>query len=233
MRKNKRIAIVSKFETKEIEGTIKKFGFDIVRKDPDFVLCYGGDGTILRSERFFPEIPKIVIKKGSSVCRKCDYTLDYLKTILERIIKGRYKIIEESKLVAKSKNKKLVGLNEIQLHNKIPTRAIRFFLKVNGRKIDSLLGDGVIVSTPFGSTAYYSSTEGKPFKKGIGISFNNLHKRKIKSFVVPENSRIEVRIKRGPAWIIADNYEKFIGVDRGDKVLIQKAEEEARFVEIS
>lgn len=226
------MAIFSKFKSKNIETIVRKFGFDIVRKNPDFVLCYGGDGTILRSERIFPNIPKVVIKKSSSICRKCDYTLGHLKIILEKIIKGRYRIVKESKLIAKSKNRKLVGLNEIQLHNKIPTRAVRFYLKIGRRKIDNFLGDGVIVSTPFGSTGYYSSTGGKPFKKGIGISFNNLHEREIKNFVIPENSKIEIGIKRGPAWIIADNYEKFIGVDKGDKVLIEKAREEANFVKI-
>jgi len=227
-----RIAIISKFKTKELLRILKSFDFDIVQKNPDFVLCYGGDGTILRSERKFPEVSKIVIKKGSSVCRKCDYTLNHLKNILKKIEKGKYKVVEENKLIVKTKNKKLIGLNEIQLHNKAPTRAIRFSLKIKKRRLEDLLGDGIIVSTPFGSTAYYSSTGGKPFKKGIGISFNNLHRKKIKSFVVHENSKIEIRITRGPAWIISDNYERFIEVDRGDRVLIRKTREKARFVEI-
>lgn len=227
-----KITIVCKFKEKQYEKILKKFNFDIVKKNPDLILVHGGDGTILRSERAFPGVPKIVIKKGSRVCRKCDYTPKYLKTILKKIVKGKYKVVEENKLVVKTRNKKLLGLNEVQLHNKVPTRAVRFSIKTKKKKLEDLLGDGVIVSTPFGSTAYYSSTGGKPFKKGIGISFNNLHRRKVKSFVVPENSKIEIKIERGPAWIIADNYEKFIEVDRGDRILIRKAKEKARFIKI-
>lgn len=227
-----KIAIVCKFKAKKFRAILKKFDFDVVKKNPNFVLVHGGDGTILRSERTFPGIPKIVIKRGSSICRKCDYSEGHLKKILKRIVKGKYKVVEESKLVVKTKRERFVGLNEIQLHNKVPTRAVRFSIKANGKDFENLLGDGVIVSTSFGSTAYYSSTGGKPFRKGIGISFNNLHRKKIKSFVVPENSKIEIRIERGPAQIIVDNYERYANVDRGDRVLIEKIKERARFVQI-
>lgn len=227
-----KVAIVSKHKTKKIEKILKKFNFDIVKRNPDFVLCYGGDGTILYSERLFPRIPKIIIKVFSSIYRKYDYTFEHLEKILKKVVSRKYKIIKENKLVTKIKNKKLIGLNEIQVRNKTPIKTLRFSIKVKNKKFENLLGDGVIVSTPFGSTAYYSSTGGKPFKKGIGISFNNLHRKKIKSFVVPENSKIEIKILREPAWVMADNNEKFIEVKKGNKVLIEKAKEKTRFVYI-
>jgi len=228
-----RVKIVSKYKTKKIERILKKFSFKVVKRNPDFVLCYGGDGTILYCERAFPGIPKIIIKVFSSICRKCDYTFDHLEKILKRVVSKKYKIVEENKVVARVKNKKLVGLNEIQVRNKTPVKALRFSLKVGNKKFENLFADGVIVSTPFGSAAYYSSTGGKPFKKGIGISLINVYNKKIKSFVVSENSKIEVKVLRGPALVMVDNYEKFIEVKKGNKVLIKKAKEKARFVYIS
>jgi NAD+ kinase len=137
------------------------------------------------------------------------------------------------KLQAKFKRKKLVALNEIQVHNKLPTKAIRFSLKVDGKFFDNLIGDGVIVATPFGSTAYYSSVGGRKFRRGIGIAFNNLYSRKIKSFVVPENSKVIVKIKRGPALLLADNYERFIELKDGDKVIIKKSSQNASFMNVN
>ena len=135
-----------------------------------------------------------------------------------------------SKLEAKYKDKKLTALNEVQLHTKLPIRAMRFSLSADGKKFENLIGDGVIISTPFGSSAYYSSVGGRKFNKGIGICFNNLHNKKIKSFVVPENSRIMVKIDRDEAWLAADNHEKLISLNPSDSVIVKKSNQVAKFI---
>ncbi|MEM5882828.1 MAG: hypothetical protein QXQ77_01130, partial [Candidatus Aenigmatarchaeota archaeon] len=188
-----KVALVSPLKKERILKALKKFGFEVDEKNPEIVVCYGGDGTILYAERIFPEIPKLVIKKPLSVCKKCEYKLSDLKKVLREVSKRNYEIVEEIKLEARAKGKKLIALNEIQLHNKNPVRAIKFSVYADRKKYENLIGDGVIISTPYGSTAYYSSTGGKPFKKGIGISFNNLHRKKIKSFVLPENSSVRIK----------------------------------------
>jgi NAD+ kinase len=230
-----KVAICSKIKSKKLRQILSKFGFKLVNKNPDFVLCYGGDGTVLFSERKFPSIPKLIVKdvKTSRICRKYDIPSTKIKIALQKIKLKKFKIIEEMKLEVKFKRKKLVALNEIQVHNKLPTKAIRFSLKVDGKFFDNLIGDGVIVATPFGSTAYYSSVGGRKFRKGIGIAFNNLYSRKIKSFVVPENSKVVVRIKRGPALLLADNYERFIELKDEDKVIIKKSSQKARFMSVN
>ncbi len=182
------------------------------------------------SERKYPSVPKLIVKYNSKICRKCDYSFKNLKKILKKISEGKFKIHEEIKVEAKFKGKKLLGLNEIQVHNKIPTKALRFSLFVNRKKFRNLVGDGVIISTPFGSSAYYSSTGGKIFKKGIGISFNNLFRKKIKSFVVEENSKIKVRVEKGIGLILADNCEKYFQIREGEEVLIKKSRENAKFI---
>jgi NAD kinase len=120
-------------------------------------------------------------------------------------------------------------LNEIQVHLKLPIYAVRFSLSADGKKYDELIGDGVIVAAPFGSTAYYRATGGKSFKEGIGVSFNNLHNSDVKGFVVHEDSVVKLTVTRGPAWLLADNNEKFVDLDAGDTVIIRKSKSMANF----
>jgi len=213
----------------DINKTLKKEGIKIVKKNPDFVICVGGDGTILLSERLYPSIPKLATK-ASKICEKCEYTPSQLKAALKLIKEGKYKIKEEKKLEAKFKNKKLVALNEIQIHNKDPSVALRFSLHVNGKVYRNLIGDGVIIATPYGATGYYKSAGGKKFKSGIGIVLNNLHSEGKKNVIVNENSKIVVKVEREEAWLIRDNDKNFIKLKPGDKVYINLSKEKAKFL---
>ncbi|TAL48484.1 NAD(+)/NADH kinase, partial [archaeon] len=191
----------------------------------------GGDGTILLAERMFPGIPKLAVKHAN-ICHRCELGKDELDMSLEKIKQGKFFITEQIKLEASAKGKKLVGLNEIQVHTRTPIQAIRFSVNAGNKHFENLIGDGIIVATPFGSTAYYRSTGGKLFKKGIGISFNNLHPKHVKSFTIPENSPVEIRVNREPAYLIADNNEKFIPLNPGDKVIVKKSKHAARFIQL-
>jgi len=225
-------AVVSRYKTQRIKKILKKHGFKIISINPDFVLCYGGDGTILFSEMKFPGIPKISIKVSESFCRTYDYRVQVLEKILERIKKKKYKVRKMMKLEAKYKKHKVEAMNELQIRCSSPIKALRFSVSVDKKKFNSLIGDGAIISTPYGSTGYYRSTGGKPFKKGIGIAFNNLFKPRIKrSFVVSEKSKIKIKIERG-GLLLRDNDEKFIRLKKNDSVLVGKSKDTAKFVEI-
>jgi NAD+ kinase len=224
-------AIASKYDKKIIESKIKKAGFRIAKNNPDFVVCYGGDGTILYSEQKFPSVPKIVLKINSLKFRDYDYRCFNMEEILRKISRNDYKLTEEIKLEALVGGKHLIALNEVQVRSKSLVKALRFSVQVNGISIKGLVGDGVVIATPFGSTGYYSATGAKSFKSGIGISFNNLFRQKIAGSAFPEDSRVKVNIERGPAIITHDNFEDFITVD-GEKVEVKMAKEKARFVVI-
>ncbi|MFZ7138381.1 MAG: hypothetical protein ACOWW1_08190 [archaeon] len=231
-KKLKKVKVVFRLDPSTVKEILTAEGFEVVDKNPDFVVCYGGDGTVLFGEREYPEVPKLILKT-SRVCRPYDYDPDKFRDYLKRIKAGDYQIYSEMKVETTAKGKKLVGLNEIQIHLKLPIYAVRFLFSVNGKQYDELIGDGVIVSTPFGATGYYKATGGKFFEQGIGISFNNLHNKKEPSIVVPVDSVIGLTVTRGPAWLLADNNEDFIELDAGDSVEIQKSKSMANFIYFS
>jgi NAD+ kinase len=224
-------AIISVLEKGKLKKILLKKGFIASNYKPDFVVCYGGDGTALFAERAYPGVPKLLVK-STHVFRKYDYKLSQLENLLEKVKKDELKIVEEPKLSAGFDSKKVLELNEVQVHTCKPTRAIRFSVFVGKKKFKGLIGDGVIVATPFGSTGYYHSAGGRPFKRSIGIAFNNVCQR-IKPFTIPDSKKVKIKIEREKSWLLFDNYEKLFELREGDTIEVRRSKEVAKFIAVS
>ena len=212
------------------EKTLKSYGLEIDRKNPEFVFSYGGDGAILFSERLYPGVPKVTVR-CSSKCNRCEFNPDDIEDVVERLKSGRYDVKEYMKIEADFKGKIVVGLNEVQVHNKLFTKAVRFNVYLDDELLyENVIGDGVVISTPFGSTGYYTSLGGERFEKSIGIAVNNRHKW-VKPVVASETSVIEVEILREDAYLLYDNDEEGkILLKKGDRIAVRKYNGVAKFV---
>jgi NAD+ kinase len=224
-----KISIVSK-NNDEIEILKKDKDFEIVEKNPDFVISYGGDGTLMKSEHKFPGVPKILLC-DSGVCKKCSPYSN--EEILEKIKNGKYVIEESWKLEAEANSKRIIAMNDIIVHNRDARHAIRYRLWNNDQEIGKeIIGDGVVIATPFGSTAYYRSITDSFFEVGIGIAFNNSTEQS-DHMVVKEDGKIKIKITRGPALVYADNQEEFIELEKDDEVTIKKSNQIVKIVKMS
>ena len=146
-----------------------------------------------------------------------------------------FKIREEIKvegIINNNPKKKLIGLNEIGIHHRIPTKAIRLRVKVDGRIVaNEVIGDGIVVATPYGSTAYFYSITRKKFSKGLGLAFNN-SREFLKPLILNEDSVVEAEVLRGYGLVTADNDERMIPVEKGDLLRVKKSEEKAKLIEL-
>jgi NAD+ kinase len=213
----------------KIEPLVKKFGFDVVENDPEFVISYGGDGTLIRSEFEFPGVPKVVLK-NSRVCKVCHKISN--EEVLERMQQNKFIIKESWKLEAIIKNESLYALNEIVIHNQNPQHCIRYKVLVDDKELgNEIIGDGIVIATPFGSTAYYRSITDSFFEVGIGVAFNNSTEQS-DHVVLKENRKIKIKITRGPAMVYADNQPRVLEVKEGDEILIQKSSQVAKIISV-
>ncbi|MBS1266197.1 MAG: Bifunctional NADP phosphatase/NAD kinase [Candidatus Woesearchaeota archaeon] len=212
----------------KLKAQLSDFTYD--EDNPDFVISFGGDGTYLVSERLYPAVPKLIVKKDPIICKKCSKGEIY--HLIKKIHRKQYDIKKMIKLKSTVGTKKVLCTNDFVVRNKFPTHALRFKIKINNEQIHkTLIGDGVVVSTPFGSTAYHYSITKSSFKKGIGIAFNNITKP-IKHKVVDESSNIEIEIVRGQAVFAADNNPEIIELIEGQKVLIEKAKQKSFLINV-
>ncbi len=200
------------------------------RFSPNVIFCLGGDGTFLYTERKYPGIPKIIIR-SDSICNRCDrYSIKSLKRIVAKLENHEFKFVKEKKLKVLFNGKRLFAVNDICIRNKIPNSGIRFSAKVGNKKYDNLIGDGIVVSSPFGSTGYFNSITGKPFNRGIGVAMNNITK-KIATKIL-KKGMINFELIRGEAFLCADNNPKLINLKPGDKVKISNTGKVAKIVEL-
>lgn len=210
-----------------IEPLVTRAGILVVTRNPEYVISYGGDGTLMMAEHEYPGVPKILLR-DSIICKKCSPLTN--EEILNRVIEGKFSIENLMKLEVSAHGKTLTALNDIILHNRDSRHAIRYNISVNQKSLGKeVIGDGVIVATPFGSTAYYRSITDSYFELGIGLAFNNSTEQS-DHVVLREESTIGVIIARGDALVYADNQKDEISVTEKSEIFIRKSNEIARIV---
>ena len=209
-----------------LKPLMKTLGFSLVSKNPDLVISYGGDGTLLASEREYPGIPKLPIR-DSKTCNKC--SLHENEVVLNQFKNKKLKLIKFQKLEAKHNDTNLKALNDVVIRNLNPNHAVRFSLFINGKIFspEILVGDGIVISTPFGSTGYFKSITKKSFKKGLGLAFNNLTNI-LMPLKLSTQDKVIVKIIRGPASLGVDNNPKIINLKDDDEIQIKISEKIAQ-----
>ncbi len=117
----------------------------------DFAFVIGGDGTILKAARFYSEFDTPIF--GINLGRLgflSQASRDELEDAVKKILCSDYKVEKRMMLSADE----YIALNDFVIKGGLSTRTSRFALEINGKFVCEYLADGIIVSTPTGSTAY-------------------------------------------------------------------------------
>lgn len=205
-------------------------GITVSAKFPDVVVALGGDGTFLSAERMYPGIPKFALR-DRRLCRAC---VDLSpKKAFQRLISGAYSTQIIHKVEGTYKNRRLVGLNEVHIHNTDPRHSIRFSVSLNKRTLtpSPFIGDGVLLATSFGSTGYFKSVTRTVFEKGWQLALNNTS-HPIEPLMISDKTCVLVTLVRGPGVLIADNDPELIELAAQASVTLRVSEEAARIIQM-
>ena len=200
----------------------------LVEQDPEVIVCYGGDGTLLAAERTWPGIPKVPIKNSRRGLRCLPHPPH---DVLERLAGGELIRTEYMKLECSVSSKRhgestlgLAAMNEINVHMGHINSAVRFRLWIDDEPYhggQEIIGDGFVISTPFGSTAYFTHITRGVFHVGIGVAFK-APTEQTTHVIAHETSTIRVLITRGPAVLALDNAPEYIDLGEGDRIEVTK-----------
>ena len=139
----------------------------------DFIISIGGDGTFLATAKHVGDkmVPIIGVNLGKLGFLSETSPFKILQFI-EDILNDKYKIEQRTVLEAGADilpNKKIYGLNEIVISQSGTVKTIELQAYFNGQIVVSYLADGLVVSTPTGSTGYSLSAGGPIISPGTGV----------------------------------------------------------------
>jgi NAD+ kinase len=193
--------------------------------DADLLVCYGGDGSLIGAERDHPHVPKLGLRRDDS-CAKCERHRDAV--VVERLAKGKLPQERLLKLEARCGKIRLAAMNDVIFRNADPRSAVRFRVSLNGAVVtEEVIGDGVVIATPFGSSAYFRSITHLTFRAGLGIAFNNCTDFQ-PHLVVAERDVVSITLTRGPATLASDNDPRQYPMQTGDVLTVRRATKPAR-----
>lgn len=203
----------------------------------DMAIILGGDGTLLRAEaKMKPEIPVFGINMGT-VGFLTDTEVQDTFTALDEILRGDYYKEKRTRLVVSHENNHYSAINEVVIMTNKPAKMLHFQIKVDGEIIDEVRADGLIVSTPSGSTAYAMSAGGPivdPKVGGFIIIPICPYKLGARPFVVSDNSEITVKLlKKGKSAVFVMDGQRNEEADYEEEIKFKKSDRDVYFIRTS
>ena len=203
----------------------------------DMAVVLGGDGTLLRAQaKLKEETPLLGINMGT-VGFLTDVEVKETFNALNKIIKGDYYKEKRSKLMVSHENHYFNAMNEVVIMTNKPAKMLHFEIQVDGETIEEVRADGLIISTPSGSTAYAMSAGGPivdPKLEGLIIIPICPYKLGARPFIVSDTSEITVKLlKKGKSAVFVMDGQINEEADYLEEIKFKIADKDVYFIRTS
>jgi NAD+ kinase len=241
--------IKAQFESKGIEVLLSErsakmidmegVSFDEMCHRSDFLVSLGGDGTLLSLVRrsYGYDKPVVGINAGN-LGFLADITIDDVDTFLDRLLIGEYRVDDRMMIegyIQKSSGSKIsfIAFNDVVITSPEPSKMVKVNASIDGERFNSYSGDGLIISTPTGSTAYNLSAGGPilyPLTQAFIITPVLAHSlANQRPLVVPADFSIELDAEKYRAIASIDGQEVY-ELEEGDVLYIAGAKKGATLI---
>lgn len=205
----------------------------------DVVIVLGGDGTILNTSRnvLKSKTPILGINIGH-LGFLAQVEINSVEAALEKLFKGEY-TIEKRDMIQCTYNegdkiKRYDGLNDVVLYRGIKSRIQRYDVYINDAFYNSFSGDGIIVCTSTGSTAYNLSAGGPIIHPSLDVlCLTPMYSQFFasRSIVLDSRSRISISIEKNyEGSFLSIDGQKWIAMDGSQTIKINKSQNKRRLI---
>lgn len=258
--KIKKICIVSKIDSRgplelaqSLGWALSDAGFEVVYEesvaselgyagvalatlDADLLLVLGGDGSVLRAVRMMKkQIPVLGINKGQ-VGFLTDLEQEDILSRLREIINNPIQLDPRMRIRIECNGRDCgAALNEAVIVTSRPAKILDFTVSVNGKAIDSFRSDGLIISTPTGSTAYAMSAGGPivdPTIEAMLLVPMSPYMLSSRPYLLNPESEVEVTLTSDKAALLVIDGQDQYEIGQSAKIIIKKEVARALFADI-
>ena len=219
----------------------------VVPKNAECVLVLGGDGTLLQAARdlIHVDVPLLGINMGN-LGFLAEVNRDAVIPALDQLLEDRYEVEDRMMLSGTIyREDEIIGrdtaLNDVVISREGHLRVIGFKNYVNGEYLNSYNADGIIISTPTGSTGYSLSAGGPVVSPNARLMIMTPvapHTLNTRSVILPEEDVVTVEIGKGRRKEIEQATASFDGdmnypMITGDRIVIRRAADRTRILKLN
>ena len=194
----------------EIATTINAISLDDFERHADAIISFGGDGTMLSAARTLinSNIPIIGFNVGK-LGFLAEYSIDNIEQGLKDLIDGNYRVVDRFVIETEIDGEKLYALNDFVIEKRNSSRMITVKAYANDHHIADYRADGLIITTPTGSTAYSLSCNGPviaPATQVLCLTPVSPHSLNLRPVVIPDTNEVKCKIlsNTGDANFVVD-----------------------------
>ena len=214
--------------------SLEGYSLNELCKKVDFLISVGGDGTLLSVVRKSFKYDKAVLGINlGTLGFLTDISMEQLPNFIKDFKNNIYKIDNRMMVEGSVNLNKFVAFNDIVISRKSISSMIRIEGKINGKNFNSYYGDGVIISTPTGSTAYNLSVGGPivyPLTEAFIITPVAPHSLTQRPLVMPVDFEIEFKIIDNQGAVVIVDGQDIYEVEQNQSIKVKIANKKAKMI---
>ncbi len=212
---------------------IKKVKIQELSQYADVIMTFGGDGTVLKvvREQHNKSIPIVGVNCGK-IGFLTEISKDELEKAVDDLVNHRFEIVDRAVVSVEANNEEFSALNEVLLSSAITTEVGVFNVKIDGSSAVSTKGDGIMLATPTGSTAYSLACNGPVIAPNVNaFIINSICPYPVRTapIVINDNCVVEITSDSKNLKLVVDG-KMMVDFPNGAKVVLKKTEDNVKFI---